>query len=910
MDATTPEGGSGDRPTIDARAPAPKVSVPVQPPTSSLPQWETEAAVAFLIALIGSGLIAVAAIHPEAGGCHGATFALPAQREALSQWIEARQGKYNLYYTLNEPVPPEQQQGKNGRVCKADIVRIRGVAIDCDPQFDPEAADGGLAKERLRLFAQAVEWRKRDAVSAAIDSGGGYQGVWLLREPLPATPVNVAAAEAQARGLAHLNDGDNTHDVSHLFRLPGTVNLPNAKKQARKRVPAAVQGKVFDDPRRLHTLEDLAILAPPIATRQAAKARRAFELSAAWAACGDPEKLPPELITRLTAARATQPQLDKCLKEDTVQGDRSKRDFAVAAAAIRAGFLEPPEIAAIVAAYSPEKFEAEAEARGGGRAEYYLRRTVANALAQVKPDAPSPGRAKPDAQPSDFFEMIEEGAAETAEAIGEPIDLFGEDDPADLSTPPPDSLPDVVEAFARTIATQMGVPESFAAVTTVAALAGAIGNALRLQVNQHSTDFRVPASLAMVLVARPGRKKSPTIDAVLAPHRALDRELHAASGQARSAWRTAHCTPKGSPKAGAPPPPPERQILVDDATLEKQVRIHADNPAGIIRAPDELLAFLGNMGAYKRSSEGDRGTILKMLDGNAVKMDRVSGTVRADSALMGLIASTQPDKIRSLTRDLGSDGFLQRLIFITDDGLDRLPRDVPVDRGAVAEYERAVRAMFALRTSGCGVVQLSPDARAIMSQTWSRVRALGRLPGASEAWAGHISKWEGMTYRIALTFHALDSWACTGGVPTGSGTEVTAATARRASRFITFLVRHALRFYGEFYEPSEHTAEAREVAGYLLTRPDILSVTARDVEKVRRPLAGKRSLTQAAMRELEHLGWITVAERGADGPSKWTVNPRIHERFAAHAEREKLQRAQAQAQIAAALSAKQELRDA
>ncbi|MER2196663.1 DUF3987 domain-containing protein [Methylobacterium brachiatum] len=863
------------------------------------------------MALIGSGLIAVAAIDPEAGGCHGATFALPSQCEALNRWIEARQGKYNLYFTLNEPVPPEEQQGKNGRVCKADIARIRGVAIDCDPVFDPNAEDGGLTKERERLFAQAVEWRKRDAASAAIDSGGGYQGVWLLRDPLPATPEIVAAVEAQARGLAHLNNGDNTHDVSHLFRLPGTLNLPNAKKRARKRVPAAVQGKVFDDPRRLHTLKDLAILAPPILTRQAAEARRDFDLAAAWEALRDPAKLGPGLTARLTAARAVRPSLDKCLSEEnTIQCDRSKRDFAVAAAVIRAGFLEPPEIAAIVAAYSPEKFEAEAEARGDGRAEYYLRRTAANALAQIKPDAQSVVCAKPEAQPSDFFETIEDVATESAEVIGEPVDLFGEDDPADLSAPPPDSLPEVVEAFARTIAIQMGVPESFAAITTVAALAGAIGNALRLQVNQHSADFRVPASLAVVIVARPGRKKSPTIDTVLAPHRALDRELHAASSQARSAWRAAHCTPKGSPKAGAPPPPPERQILVDDATLEKQVRIHADNPAGIIRAPDELLAFLGNMGAYKRSSEGDRGTILKMLDGSAVKMDRVSGTVRADSALMGLIASTQPDKIRTLTRDLGSDGFLQRLIFITDDGLDRLPQDVPVDRGAVAEYERAVRAMFALRSNSCGVVQLSPEARAILSQIWSRVRALGRLPGASEAWAGHISKWEGMTYRIALTFHALDSWACTGGVPTGSGTDVTATTARRASRFITFLVRHALRFYGEFYEPSEHTAEAREVAGYLLTRPDILSVTARDIEKVRRPLAGKRSLTQAAMRELEHLGWITVAERGAEGPSKWTVNPRIHERFAAHAEREKVQRAQAQAQIAAALSAKQGLRDA
>jgi hypothetical protein len=192
MDANMSGSCGHPQPVVD-RALQPTTIVSPLPPGPSLPAWDTGAAVAFLMALIGSGLVAVAAIDPEAGGCHGATFALPSQRAELFAWIDERQGKYNLYFTLNEPVPPEQQQGKNGRVCKADIARIRGVAIDCDPVFDPNAEDGGLAKERERLFAQAVEWRKRDDASAAIDTGGGYQGVWLLREPLPATPEIGAA---------------------------------------------------------------------------------------------------------------------------------------------------------------------------------------------------------------------------------------------------------------------------------------------------------------------------------------------------------------------------------------------------------------------------------------------------------------------------------------------------------------------------------------------------------------------------------------------------------------------------------------------------------------------------------------------------------------------------------------------
>lgn len=904
MDASIPESGSGHLPTVGSPAPAPAVTAPDQVSAPALPAWDTEAAVAFLIALIGSGLLAVAAIDPESGGCHGATFALPAERDALSRWIEARQGKHNLYFTLNEPVPREQQQGKHGRVCKADIARIRGVAIDCDPHFDPSAEDGGLSKERERLWYQALDWRQRQEASAVIDSGGGYQGIWLLREPLPATPQTIAAAEAQARGFALLNGGDNTHDVSHLYRMPGTVNLPNAKKRARKRVPAPVLGKVYD-PRRLHTLDDLAILAPPITARAATAAKLDFDLSAAWEAVGAPERLDPELAERLTRARAARPQLDKCLATEAVGSDRSARDYAVAAAVIQAGISEPADVAAIVAAYSPDKFEAEAEARDDGRAEYYLRKTVANALARVKPDA----------QPGDFFEPIEDDAAASVKEItedhGGPADIFGDDDPADLSTPPAGSLPGVVEGIARTIATQMGVPESFVATAAVAALAGTIGNALKLQVNAHSADFSVPATLSVVIVARPGRKKSPTIAAVLRPVKQIDRELYRQSCQEQAAREAIVRAAKSKREAVAalPPVPPMRRLWVDDATLEKQVRIHADNPCGIIRAPDELFAFLGSFGAYKRNGDGDRSTMLRLIDGGDISVDRMTGSTRADSALMGLIASTQPDKIRQHAQNLGTDGFLQRLIFVTDDGAERTPLDVPADRAALAEYERAVRGMFTLRAAASRTVQLSPEARTILTGTWARVRALGRLPGASAAWEGHVSKWEGLIYRIALTFHALDTWDLTGAVSTGPGHEVTAETARRTSRCVAFLVRHALRFYTEFCEPAEETVEAREVAGYLLTRPDILSVTARDIEKVRRPLSGKRHLTRAAMRALADAGWVTVAEMGADGPTRWAVDPRIHARFAERAEREKARRSQAHTQMLAALSAKRELRD-
>ena len=85
------------------------------------------------------------------------------------------------------------------------------------------------------------------------------------------------------------------------------------------------------------------------------------------------------------------------------------------------------------------------------------------------------------------------------------------------------------------------------------------------------------------------------------------------------------------------------------------------------------------MGAYKRNGDGDRGTMLRLLDGGIVSLERVGGSVFAESALMGLIATTQPDKMRMLARDLGTDGMLQRLVFVVDDGVERTPLDAPSD---------------------------------------------------------------------------------------------------------------------------------------------------------------------------------------------------------------------------------------
>jgi hypothetical protein len=80
-------------------------------------------------------------------------------------------------------------------------------------------------------------------------SGGGYQAFWRLKEPIP-IHGNVEAYEHAARynkQLELLFGGDHCFNVDRIMRLPDTLNIPNARKVAKGRVPIKAQVVSFTD---------------------------------------------------------------------------------------------------------------------------------------------------------------------------------------------------------------------------------------------------------------------------------------------------------------------------------------------------------------------------------------------------------------------------------------------------------------------------------------------------------------------------------------------------------------------------------------------------------------------------------------------------------------------------------------
>ncbi|MGE6784412.1 VapE domain-containing protein [Ensifer adhaerens] len=196
------------------------------------PEPQTLAAISYLQHMVPNQWD-LAAIPPDGGRPEFRTFT-PTEVQAAIAWIEERQGHVGLYYHVNEI----RSEIRNRKATKADIARVRYLHVDIDVNDD-------VALQSIRSFVPAP--------TTIVFSGGGYQALWKLREP----SIEFDRVEHINMAIALALGGDKCHNVDRLLRLPGTINLPNAKKRTAGRVP--VLAKTYDmtlDSSRIYSLDD------------------------------------------------------------------------------------------------------------------------------------------------------------------------------------------------------------------------------------------------------------------------------------------------------------------------------------------------------------------------------------------------------------------------------------------------------------------------------------------------------------------------------------------------------------------------------------------------------------------------------------------------------------------------------
>jgi hypothetical protein len=688
----------------------------------------TDMAVTFIDALDPNGRRDLVAIDPELPARHpakieAATF-LPEDNERMRAFIDTRQGRRNLYVSVNRA---EENAPSNERLNKARIGLIRAVVADIDASKVSGGDPSGdhFHRERDRLLgtvAKALSDDARCPPSLVVDSGGGLQAWWKLRPALPATPENIELVEGIGRTIQKRNGGDSVFDVARIMRLPGTINVLSPDKRAQGRDPAVAEVMFEHSRSKEYTIEEMKEWAPPTADSTRGSDDKAgwerIEMSAVETdSYGD---LPTALRDKFEQYCDSRPSVGALWRGDETPGDGSpsSRVYALAGHLRGPGSFTITEFAQLVAVW---EFRSEKHADDFER--YVSRSWNRN-------PTPRGGEGFDATEPADDKKALgatpnSKNTEATSDAWDAPADFRQDDrDPVDL---PSGVVPPIVEGVARDHALRLGVEPGGPAAAIITAMGSLVHAGNSLQMRQHDTGWTVRPVLWTAIVADSGANKTATLGYAVRPVKGIDTTLAREYALARRKFEAQPPAAKNKSQAGGLGTPfeaarPEeldfnaekprlRQKIINNATTEAIAEILAHNPSGILSYRDELAGFFGGMDAYRQKGGIDRPFWLEAKDGGSYTVNRkTSEPLVVENNAVCVLGAIQPEAMRNMSGGLASDGLLQRRGCLPDErpetllGNQRAPLPADALRLTRELFEEAERAHPAIKEPWSGQV--------------------------------------------------------------------------------------------------------------------------------------------------------------------------------------------------------------
>lgn len=144
----------------------------------------------------------------------------PGQESQLVAWLEQHGETCNIYWTVNRIA-----RDIFGKPRREDIYEMSFLHVDIDPRVGED-----VDEERKRILELLQKAQPKP--SSIIFSGGGYQALWRLSDPVEIRGQEDLYEQAKRYNLQLelLYGGDSCHNVDRILRLPGTINRPDSKK--------------------------------------------------------------------------------------------------------------------------------------------------------------------------------------------------------------------------------------------------------------------------------------------------------------------------------------------------------------------------------------------------------------------------------------------------------------------------------------------------------------------------------------------------------------------------------------------------------------------------------------------------------------------------------------------------------
>lgn len=204
------------------------------------PSPDNAAAISFLRRWSPEGPWALTSIQTDRKAIDTRTF-YPRDEAALAQWLASYNGSRNIYFHVNPVLRDVKKKAE-----REDIKELAWLHVDVDPR-----AGEDIIEERSRALALLTDKLPKGipAPTCIVFSGGGYQAFWRLKTPAP-IDGELAKAEDLKRynqQLERLFGGDNCHNIDRIMRLPGTLNIPDARKLKKGRQVELAKVVEFND---------------------------------------------------------------------------------------------------------------------------------------------------------------------------------------------------------------------------------------------------------------------------------------------------------------------------------------------------------------------------------------------------------------------------------------------------------------------------------------------------------------------------------------------------------------------------------------------------------------------------------------------------------------------------------------
>ena len=207
----------------------------------------TEMAIKFLQEFKSEGPWVPTVIAVDKNGIETRTF-YPKNVDLLKEWLNRHNRKSNIYFQVNTPMNDLTKKAK-----REDIKSVDWLYVDIDP-----ISGQPLEAERGRILALLTGNLPKGipAPTVIIFSGGGFQAFWKLENSIPINGDLALAEDAKRynQQLEKVFGADNCHNVDRIMRLPGTLNIPDAKKIKKGRKEELARVVEFN-PERIYGIE-------------------------------------------------------------------------------------------------------------------------------------------------------------------------------------------------------------------------------------------------------------------------------------------------------------------------------------------------------------------------------------------------------------------------------------------------------------------------------------------------------------------------------------------------------------------------------------------------------------------------------------------------------------------------------